>query len=67
LPSQKAGLSPLGPVEQMEFLSEQKLGLMRRVTYRAHFQNFPVILELGLTPEGKIEQMFVSGDTKLDD
>jgi CubicO group peptidase (beta-lactamase class C family) len=67
LPSQKAGLSPLGPVEQMEFLSEQKLGLMRRVTYRAHFKNFPAILELGLTPDGKIEQMFVSGDTKLDD
>jgi CubicO group peptidase (beta-lactamase class C family) len=67
LPSQKAGLSPLGPLERMEFLNEEKLGLMRRVIYRAHFKDDALILEVGLTPEGKIEQMFVSGDPKLDD
>jgi CubicO group peptidase (beta-lactamase class C family) len=65
LPAQKAGLGPLGSVERVEFLSEQQIGLMRFVVYRARFKLVAALVEIGLTPEGKIEQMLVTGEALL--
>lgn len=67
LPAQKAGLTPLGPVQQVDYLTESKIGLMRRVVYRVRFNDLTLYAHLGLTPEGKIEQMALGGESTLDD
>jgi len=67
LPAQKAGLTPLGPVLQVEYLSGGKLGLGRSAVYRVRFQAITLFAHLGLGPDGKIEQIALTREPSLDD
>ena len=67
LPAQKAGLTPLGPVQRIEYLAESKIGLMRAVVYRVRWKGLTLYAHLGLTPEGKFEQMALMRDASIDE
>jgi len=67
LPSQKAGLAPLGPVRQVEYLAESKLGRGRSVMYRVRFDPVTLYAHLGLNADGKIDQMSLSQEMSIDE
>ncbi len=52
-------LSRLGPLQVLIRQSDQQRGGMTHLTYRAHFENNSVVLNIYILPNGKFEQFLV--------
>jgi D-alanyl-D-alanine carboxypeptidase len=55
----QASLEPLGKLVMLSRQSEQQRGGMTHLSYRAHFEQDSVALNIYLMPDGKIEQFLV--------
>jgi D-alanyl-D-alanine carboxypeptidase len=65
LPSQKAGLTQLGPIEACEYVGGRNMGVVRAAYYRVHFRALTVYATIHLDKERKIVKFTLQADTIL--
>ena len=66
LPQQKAGIAPLGPVQNVEYVGDSRQGLERVAYYRVKFRDVTLYAIVCLTRDGRIRLWGITPNTTIE-